>query len=644
MFTFARYSAGRGVGMRAVAAARRWWALRRGQTAPRAALRAGELPRTPEPSRARLVRGFSLALIFLAIATLVCAAIGLAVTQSSDRHSAIEQHKALQNALSELHAVFGHIDHVDAGQLRLIARRSGLHDLRFGSDPTTGEGRAIQSLQDAQGRIVGWFSWAPDRALITAMDWLWTVSGIAGAALIVCSLRLTYMLARSLDMMRKLTSEDAVTGLPNRRVMLERLDDMFAARKGQAREPLAFVLIDIDGFHELNEVLGRNSGEDVLRALAHRFRSMLAKDTLLGRLDDDQFAVVAAAKDAGAAMAIAEMLRASLAEPVAIGQTAAEQAYQITGCIGVALAPEDGTNAEQLARRAALAVRAAKKEGHGVARRFTFDIESERSDRRFLLRELKSAISAQAFDVHYQPIVAAAGGAIIGVEALVRWNHPERGAIAPSTFIPLAEHYGLMKELGAFVLRRALGDAARWPGLFVAVNLSPVQIRDPLFVQLVAAIVTETAIAPAQVVLEMTEGVLIDEPQEIQKRMEALRALGVSLALDDFGTGYSSLSYLQKFPFQRLKIDRAFVEPLGAIGNAGAIIHSIVALGHALGMTVLAEGVETDQQRVLLRLAGCDEMQGYLFAKPRPAEAIDKIVTRSASGRSANGKAAAAAS
>jgi diguanylate cyclase (GGDEF)-like protein len=591
-----------------------------------------------------MARGFSLALILLAVAMLVCAAIGFAVTQSSDRRLAIDQHAALQNALGELHAVFGDSDHFDADQLRLIARRSGLRDLRFGADPATGNGRAIQSLQDAQGRIVGWFSWTPDRSLITAMDWLWAISAIAGAALVVCSLRLIRALAGSLDMMRKLTSEDAVTGLPNRRVMLERLDRMLAEPKGQARQHVALVLIDIDGFHELNEILGRAGAEDVLRALADRFRTVLAKEAPLGRLDDDQFAVFAAAKDANAAMALAELLRASLSEPVAIGQTAAEQAYQISGCIGVALAPEDGTNAEQLARRAALAVRAAKKEGHGVARRFTFDIESERSDRRFLLRELKSAISAQAFDVHYQPIVAAAGGAIIGVEALVRWNHPERGPIAPSTFIPLAEKYGLMKELGAFVLRRALGDAARWPGLFVAVNLSPVQIRDPLFVDLVAAIVAETAIAPAQVVLEMTEGVLIDEPQEIQKRMEALRALGVGLALDDFGTGYSSLSYLQKFPFQRLKIDRAFVEPLGAIGNAGAIIHSIVALGHALGMTVLAEGVETDQQRVLLRLAGCDEMQGYLFAKPRPAEAIDRIVERSASGRGVNGKAAAAAS
>jgi len=262
-------------------------------------------------------------------------------------------------------------------------------------------------------------------------------------------------------------------------------------------------------------------------------------------------------------------------------------------------------------------------------------IETDQVEHRFLLRELKAAIAAQAFELHYQPIVAAARGTVLGVEALLRWSHPERGDIAPAVFIPLAERHGLMNELGEFVLRRALTDAARWPGLFVAINLSPVQIREPHFVDLVRRILAETGADPARVDLEVTEGVLIDDPDKVQTTLEALRGLGVSLALDDFGTGYSSLSYLQKFPFQRVKIDRAFVASLGTTGNAGAIIHSIVALGHALGMVVLAEGIETEQQRVLLRLAGCDEMQGYLFAEPRPAEAIDKIALRSASARGA---------
>jgi EAL domain-containing protein (putative c-di-GMP-specific phosphodiesterase class I) len=303
-----------------------------------------------------------------------------------------------------------------------------------------------------------------------------------------------------------------------------------------------------------------------------------------------------------------------------------DRMWQITASIGVAAAPEDGTSGEEIARRAGLALRAAKRSGRGIARQFEPQIETDYADRRFLLRELQSAIALQAFDVEYQPIVAAEGGAMVGVEALLRWTHPTRGPIPPSVFIPLAEQSGLMSQLGEIVLRRALSDGARWPALSVAVNLSPLQIRDRWLVDLVASIMAETVTTPSRVVLEVTEGVLIDNPQEAQARLEALRGLGVSLALDDFGTGYSSLNYLQKFPFDRLKIDRTFVASLGFSGNTGAIIQSIVTLGHALGMKVLAEGVETDEQRVLLRLAGCDEMQGFLFAKPGPAADIDNAL------------------
>jgi EAL domain-containing protein (putative c-di-GMP-specific phosphodiesterase class I) len=195
-------------------------------------------------------------------------------------------------------------------------------------------------------------------------------------------------------------------------------------------------------------------------------------------------------------------------------------------------------------------------------------------------------------------------------------------------FIPLAEESGLMVELGEIALKRALKDGARWPHLFVSVNLSPVQMRSRGLVPRIAAILGETAMPASRVVLEVTEGVLIDNPAETQLKLEALRSLGVSTALDDFGTGYSSLNYLQRFPFDRLKIDRSFVASLGVTGNSGAIVQSIVTLGHALGMKVLAEGVETNEQRVLLRLAGCDEMQGFLFAKAAPAEAIDALLSR----------------
>jgi diguanylate cyclase (GGDEF)-like protein len=595
------------------------------------------------PRHLDLARGSAFSLVLLGAAIAAGAVIGFAVTQHNDARLETERHAALQGALDELRVVFGNVDRFDNGQLRLLERRSGLTDLKFDADPVTQDRREVQSLHDGQGRIVGWFSWTADRAFIHAMKWLWGLVGAAGAALAFsaliaarATLRIAGSLARSIETVRRLTSEDPLTGLANQRVMLANLDHVLARRGGGE---VAFALIDLDGFREVNETLGRDGGDAMLVRLAEHLRAGLPADAVLGRFEDDEFAVIVRGDDGNTGSTLAEELRALLFRPMLT-----DEKWQITAGIGVAQAPDDGSTAEELARRASLAMRAAKRDGRGKARRFEQPIELEHAERRFLLRELEAAIADQAFEVHYQPVVAAAGGAIIGVEALLRWSHPTRGAIVPSVFIPLAEQSGLMIQLGEIVLRRAMADASRWPGLFVAINLSPVQIRDRGFLELVGGVMAETGIAPSRVVFEVTEGVLIDDPQETQLRLEALCALGVSIALDDFGTGYSSLSYLQKFPFQRVKIDRAFVASLGTVGNAGAIIHAIVTLGHALGMTVLAEGVETDQQRVLLRLAGCDEMQGFLFAKPRPAEAIDEVMARTASGRSAAKEGAAIAS
>jgi EAL domain-containing protein (putative c-di-GMP-specific phosphodiesterase class I) len=254
-------------------------------------------------------------------------------------------------------------------------------------------------------------------------------------------------------------------------------------------------------------------------------------------------------------------------------------------------------------------------------------METDFDERAFIRRELSSALAARAFELYYQPIVTADRGAIIGVEALLRWNHPSRGFIPPAVFVRVAEEVGLMGQLGEFVLRRALADAARWPDLYVAINLSPAQVRDRKFVDTVATILKESAVPPSRVVLELTEGLLIDEPETAKSRLEDLRKLGVRLALDDFGAGYSSLTYLQRLPFDKLKIDRGFVAALEHSANTGVIIQAIVALGRALGMSVLIEGVETEEQRVLLRLAGCTEMQGFLFARPAPREEIDRLLS-----------------
>jgi len=278
-------------------------------------------------------------------------------------------------------------------------------------------------------------------------------------------------------------------------------------------------------------------------------------------------------------------------------------------------------------RHAKLALRNAKRRGRGLVMPFAPEMEADFDERRFIRLELSSALAARSFELYYQPIVKADGEAIVGVEALLRWNHPTRGFIPPAVFVRVAEEAGLMGQLGEFVLRRALADAARWPDLYVAINLSPVQVRDRKFVDTVAAILKENAVPPSRVVLEITEGLLIDEPETAKSRLEELRKLGVRLALDDFGAGYSSLTYLQRLPFDKLKIDRGFVAALEHSANTGVIIQAIVSLGRALGMSVLIEGVETEEQRVLLRLAGCNEMQGFLFARPGPPEEIDRLLS-----------------
>ncbi len=604
--------------MTAAAAAREWWAAQWRRS------RASSAAGADGKAIARVALFLPLC---VAVVMILGAAAGFTITRISENRIGDEQHKALARALDEFHARFGDIDAPDDVQLRSMVRRSGLADLRFDANPTGDAGRELQSLHDARGRIVGWFSWTGDRHLIDVVDRLWGILALVGAALALCAgiavrgaLQLSRSLERSTEAVHKLTSQDPLTGLPNHRVMLESLDEVLANRH---RGIVVLALIDLDGFHEVNDTLGRAGGDAVLGNIAEHLQAGLPEGARIGRFEEDEFAVIMTSDDPRAEVTLVESLRAALMRPIFV-----DRMWQLTASIGVAQAPEDGTSAEELARHADLALRIAKQSGRGAVRRFETQIETDHAERRFLLHELQSAIALQTFDVEYQPVVAAEGGAIVGVEALLRWTHPTRGPIAPSVFIPLAEQSGLMSQLGEIVLRRALTDGVRWPNLSVAVNLSPMQIRDRWLVDLVGTVMAETAIASSRVVLEVTEGVLVDNPREAQMRLEALRALGVSLALDDFGTGYSSLNYLQKLPFDRLKIDRAFVASLGASGNTAAIIQSIVTLGHALGMKVLAEGVENDAQRVLLRLAGCDEMQGYLFARPGPAAEIDRLLAR----------------
>jgi len=514
---------------------------------------------------------------------------------------------------------------LDLHMLDALEATAGLKALAFSTDPPVE--REIHTLTDRNGRIVGWASWEAEHRTLAAVAKLAPVLG--GVAICLFGLaglsawqwsRSTRELAHSERRALRLAHEDAITKLPNRRRILEVVEQMLAARP--PRGTVAFAFLDLDGFKEVNDTIGHHGGDQLLAAVAARLQASMPAGAAIGRLGSDEFALIMAVDDPARAHAAAAEAVAAVGRPFWMNG----QSVQIGVSIGMVMAPHDGTTRDELTRRADLALSAAKRAGRGRVMTFAPAMEEEHHHRRFIKRELRRALADEALTVHYQPIVAADGGGIVGVEALVRWDHPARGRIPPSVFIPVAEQTGLMEALGEFVLRRALADAMNWPSLYVAVNLSPVQMRSPALVGVIGAVLAETGIASSRVVLEITEGVLIDNPDEAAKRLDQLRALGVRIALDDFGVGYSSLSYLQRFPLDKLKIDKGFVDPLGHSGNAAVIVQAIVALGRAFGLRVLAEGVESEEQRVLLRLAGCDEMQGFLFSQPVPREMVDMLV------------------
>ncbi|MFD2180575.1 putative bifunctional diguanylate cyclase/phosphodiesterase [Rhodoplanes azumiensis] len=516
---------------------------------------------------------------------------------------------------------------IDGPIVAAMGETAGVRGLRFDTDPGEASG-PLHSQTDSRGRIVGWFGWEPpDDAGNPA--WLWLLPVVGGAAFLgFAGLSLVQIrrAAGGLEQieveLRRIAQEDPLTGMPNRRKIIAALGCALKARGPD--ESIAFVCIDLDSFKEINEVLGHEIGDRLIAEASERLRSVLPATAEVGRIDGDEFAVVMGVRNGAVAVDAANACARRLAAPFHIR----DQVINVTASVGLALAPRDGESAHELIRRADLAARAAKKMGRGRILAFHHGLEDEINERRFIEQELRLALADDGLTVAYQPIVAGDGLRMVGAEALVRWKHAVRGNIPPSVFVPVAEQAGLMIELGEFVLRRALADARDWPELFIAINLSPIQVRDRGLVRAVASALADSGIDPSRVVLEITEGVLIDNPEDAKQRLKELRALGVKIALDDFGSGYSSLSYLRRLPIDKLKIDKEFVAPLGRSANGGVILQAIVALGRALGLSVLAEGVETEEQRLLLRLAGCDEMQGYLFARPMPAAALREMTGR----------------
>jgi diguanylate cyclase (GGDEF)-like protein/PAS domain S-box-containing protein len=428
---------------------------------------------------------------------------------------------------------------------------------------------------------------------------------------------------RAEERIAHLAHHDVLTGLPNRAAFSEHLASTLE-RHAATGASFAILSLDLDRFKEINDVFGHSAGDGLLQELARRMHAA-ADGAFLARLGGDEFSIVVA-DVAGPAMvaALAERLFASVADDIEIEG----HRLRVGLCIGVALFPTDGADATALLANADAALYRAKAEGRGTVRFFEPEMDMQLRERRALQQELESAVDEREFFLNYQP-QALIGGDVIGFEALLRWRSRTRGLVPPAEFIPLAEESGLIIAMGEWILREACREAASWPRpLQIAVNLSPVQFRHGDLPGLVHAVLLETGLAPSRLELEITEGVLIDDFARAVSMLRRLKAMGVRIAMDDFGTGYSSLSYLQSFPFDKIKIDRAFITNLDRSPQSAAIVRAVIGLGHGLAVPVIAEGVESKEQLAFLSREACNEIQGYLIGHPGPISRYGDLVGR----------------
>ncbi|QDP23238.1 EAL domain-containing protein [Bradyrhizobium cosmicum] len=414
---------------------------------------------------------------------------------------------------------------------------------------------------------------------------------------------------------------DALTDLPNRTLFREQIEAELAKVVGGGQ--FALLYIDVDEFKGINDSLGHHVGDDLLKAIATRLRGCLKKSDLIARLGGDEFAVIQTGIQSSAdVLSFVTRIYEAIRQPYhCLGHQLSTDAS-----IGIALAPQDGTELDQLIKNADLAMYGAKGSGRRTHRFFEPAMDASAKARLTMEQDLRQALVNGGFEIHYQPLVDLRTNEVSGCEALLRWRHPERDWVSPAEFIPIAEDTGLINELGDWVLRMACNEAATWPAhVRIAVNVSPVQLKCDTLALRIAGALAASGLDPRRLELEITEAVLIRDDEAALSILHQLRSIGVRIALDDFGTGYSSLSYLKRFPFDKIKIDRCFVADIADESGAPVIVQAVVNIAAASNMTTVAEGVETEAQREMLRSLGCTEMQGYLFSKPKPAAEVRKL-------------------
>ena len=518
-----------------------------------------------------------------------------------------------------------------SASLRRLSTMLAIPNLRLISlagEPATGTTYKIPSL-NGQSQLA--LVWSPSRAAAETLMDLASFGAFASIGIAIIALFLFRRMRSSTEEILRREAKashdarhDPLSGLPNRAVFCEEL--AYNIEDLPNREThIAVLLLDLDKFKDVNDIYGHAAGDKVIVDFGNRVRALLRQTDVIARLGGDEFAVLQTG------------IRSHM-EPSRLAQAiidAANLPFQLDGVsaqigvtIGVALSPDDGMDVASILRAADTALYRAKNEGRNRFALYEHRMTEAERIRKLVDDELRGAIEKDELALVYQPQVHADTGKIASVEALVRWRHPTHGLISPATFISVAEERGLIVPLGEWVMRRACLDAARWPGLRVGVNVSAIQFRQQNFVDTVDRIIKEYNLEPGRLELELTEGVLVEDADQAEASMMSLRSLGLKLALDDFGTGYSSLIYLRRFAFDKIKIDKSFLDSMEATGESAILVHSVVHLGRALGLEVTAEGVENEEQRRFLQAVGCHFLQGYLFSKPVSADAIDEMLRK----------------
>ena len=524
------------------------------------------------------------------------------------------------------------IRYVDEEFISEIGRSLLLPDLALQPQPAADAAVVSEPFISDDGVAAGFLSWTtrqPGRVLLTIILPLVAfgvlATGLLSSVMFGRLKRTSAALATREAEARHESKHDALSGLPNRVHMVEKIEkflNSYIARRNGQRAVAAY--IDIDHFKDINDTLGHEAGDLLIKAVAERFSARLRPHDFLARFGGDEFVILCAPAGADAGQILAERIAEAFASPFAIRG----QSIRVTASAGLAIAPDNGATADKLMRHADIALYEAKSQGRDRAVIFSNEMAEQVEHRRSIELDLRAAMDNEELDLHYQPIISCSTGAVMGVEALLRWHHPLYGNMPPAEFIPIAENAGLLPEMGEWVLGRAMTDSKHWPDLQVAVNLSPVQFRHVDLEAMLRQLVVEHAVDPSHFVLEITEGVLLESTDRVSKVLAAIRDMGFKTALDDFGTGYSSLSYLCNFQFDTIKIDRSFISNMSKVDSSKTIVKSVVALGRGLGMNIVAEGIETEFEALMMTRFGCTEMQGFYFSRPLPvAQLVEFLET-----------------